>query len=306
MNKVIITAAITGAVHTPTMSDYLPITPDQIVEDAVQAWKAGAAIAHIHVRHPETGQPITDLDLFREVCGKIKKRCNLILCPTTGGGVGMTTAERVSQVPVLKPELASLNMGSLSIGIFKLAERYEKFKFPWEPEYIKFTYDYSFANTFKTLEVFSQTMLDAGTKPECEVYEVGMVNHVAWLVERGLIQKPPHLQFVLGLFGGLPATAQNLVFLYDTAKRQLNDFTWSVAAGGKDQMRMGAMAMAMGGHVRVGLEDSLYAGKGIIARSSAQQVEIVVRLAEDLSIDVATPGDAREILGLKGLAKVNY
>jgi uncharacterized protein (DUF849 family) len=306
MNKVIITAAVTGAIHTPTMSDYLPITPDQIVEDAVRAWEAGAAIAHIHVRHPQTGQPITDLGLFREVCSRIKKRCNLVLCPTTGGGVGMTTEERVSQVPVLKPELASLNMGSLSIGIFKLAERYDEFKFPWEREYIRFTYDYSFANTFKTLEVFSKTMLDAGTKPECEIYEVGMVNHVAWLIERGLIKRPPHLQFVLGLFGGIPATAQNLVFLYDTARRQLNDFTWSVAAGGKEQMRMTAMALAMGGNVRVGLEDSLYAGKGIIAQSSADQVKIVVRLAEALGIDVATPDEAREILGLKGLARVNY
>ncbi len=306
MSKVIITAAITGSIHTPAMSDYLPITPDQIAEHAVEAWEAGAAIAHIHVRNPETGQPISDLNLFREVCSKIKKRCNIILCPTTGGGLGMTTEERVSQVPVLKPELASLNMGSLSIGIFKLAERYDKFKFPWEPEYIKFTYDYCFPNTFKTLEVFSKAMLDAGTKPECEIYEVGMINHVAWLVERGLIKRPPHMQFVLGLFGGMPATAQNLVFLYDTAKRQLNDFTWSVAAAGRDQIRIGAMAMAMGGHVRVGLEDSLYAGKGIMAKSSAEQVEMVVRMANVLSIDVATPDEAREMLGLKGLDKVNY
>lgn len=306
MNKVIITAAITGSIHTPTMSEYLPITPDQIAEQAVGAWEAGAAIAHIHVRKPETGQPITDLGLFKEVCSKIKKKCNLILCPTTGGGIGMTTEERISQVPVLKPELASFNMGSLSLGIFKLAERYEKFKFPWEPEYIKFTYDYTMSNTFRTLEVFSKTMLDTGTKPECEIYEVGMINHVAWLVDRGLLKRPPHLQFVLGLFGGMPATVQNLVFLYDTAQRQLGDFTWSLAAAGKDQMRLGVVAMAMGGNVRVGMEDSLYAGKGVMAKSNAEQVEMAVLLAKTLSIEVATPDDARKILGLKGLDKVGF
>lgn len=306
MDKVIITAAITGSIHTPTMSEYLPITPDQIVDQAVGAWEAGAAMAHIHVRKPETGQPITDLGLFKEVCSKIKKKCNLVLCPTTGGGIGMTIEERISQVPVLKPELASFNMGSLSLGIFKLAERYEKFKFPWEPEYIKFTYDYTMSNTFKTLEVFSKTMLDTGTKPECEIYEVGMINHVAWLVDRGLLKRPPHLQFVLGLFGGIPATVQNLVFLYDTAKRQLGDFTWSVAAAGRDQMRLGVVGMAMGGNVRVGMEDSLYAGRGVMAKSNAEQVEMAVLLAKTLSIEVATPDDARKILGLKGLDKVGF
>lgn len=306
MSKVFITAAVTGSIHTPTMSDYLPITPDQIVEDAVKAYEAGAALAHIHVRNPQTGQPITDLDLFQQICGRIKKRCPLVLIPTTGGGLGMTIEERVAQVPRLKPEMASFNMGSLSIGVFRLAEKFDKFKFDWEKKYIEFTYDFTFPNTFKTLETYAKAFLENNVKPECEVYDVSMINHVAWLADRGLLKRPPHLQFVLGLFGGMPATVENLVFLYQTAVRQLGEFTWSVAAAGRDQMRLCTVAMCMGGHARVGMEDSLYAGKGRPARASADQVAMIVRIASELSLDIGTPDDVRQSYGLKGLDKTNF
>ena len=306
MSKVFITAAVTGSIHTPTMSDSLPITPDEIVEDAVKSYQAGAALAHIHVRNPETGQPITDLELFEEICGKIKKQCPLVLIPTTGGGLGMTVEERLTMIPRLKPEMATFNMGSYHVGIFKMAERLESYKFKWEEDYIEWTRDWVFTNTFKTLEVYGKTFLDNGVKPECEIYDVSMINHVAWLVNEGLMKSPPHLQFVMGLFGGMPATVENVVFLYNTAAKQIGEFTWSAAAAGRDQIRLGTVAMCMGGHARVGLEDSLYAGKGKNAKSSADQVEMVARIAKDLSLDIGTPDEAREAYGLKGLDKTNF
>lgn len=306
MNKVFITAAVTGSIHTPTMSEYLPITPDQIVEDAVKACEAGAALVHIHVRDPKNGRPITDLDLFQEIAGRIKKRCPVVIVPTTGGGVGMTIEERVLQIPRLRPEMASFNMGSYSIGIFRLAEKYKEFKFAWEKDYVEFTRDFTFLNTFKTLERYAQAFLENDVKPECEIYDISMINHVAWLMEKGLMRKPPHLQFVLGLLGGMPATIENLSFLHQTARNQLVDFTWSVAAAGRDQIRLGAVAMCMGGHARVGLEDSLYAGKGTLARSSADQVSMIVRIARELSLDIGTPEDVRKEFGLKGPEKTNF
>lgn len=306
MSKVFITAAVTGSIHTPTMSDYLPITPDQIVEDAVKSYEAGVALVHFHVRNPETGRPITDLNLFEEICGKIKKRCPLVIIPTTGGGLGMTIEERVAQVPRLKPEMATFNMGSYHVGIFQMTEKFNKYKFDWEESYIEWTKDWVFTNTFKTLETYAKAFLENDVKPECEIYDVSMINHVAWLVNEGLLKRPPHLQFVLGLFGGMPATVENVVFLYSTALKQLGEFTWSVAAAGRDQIRMCTVAMCMGGHARVGLEDALHAGKRRIAKSSADQVEMIVRIANELGLDIGTPDDARETYGLKGLDKTNF
>ena len=309
MAKAIVTAAITGSIHTPTMSPYLPITPKQIAEHAIGAYEAGAAVVHIHVRNPETGQPAPDMNCFREVLTTVKSKCNVVINTTTGGGLGMTTQERLKVVPTFKPELASFNAGSVNFALFDIPERMKikEWKYPWEKPYLEMTRDFIFPNTFKSLEEFAKTFEENGTKPEAEIYDTAMINTVAYLVKQGYVKKPVYLQFVLGIMGGIPPSVQNLVFLYETARRAFgDDFVWSVCAAGRDQLAMCTTALIMGGNVRVGMEDSLYAGKGIMAKSSADQVKKIIRIAKELSIDIAMPDEAREILGLKGLDKVNY
>jgi uncharacterized protein (DUF849 family) len=306
MEKRIITAAITGGIHTPTMSPYLPITPKQIADDAVRAFEAGAAVAHIHVRVPETGQGSSSLDLFREVITEVKARCNMVVCITTGGTPGMTVEERGAAVPVFKPELASLNFGSLNFALFPVVGKFKEFKFDWEPKYLTWTEDFIFANTFKTLREFTAFFRENGTKPELEIYDVGMVNNAAFMLQEGHLERPVYLQFVLGILGGIPASMENLMFLYKTAKAALGEFVWSVCAAGRHQMRLCTTALLMGGNARVGLEDSLYLEKDRLAKSNAEQVEKIVRIAREFDIEPATPDEARKILGLKGLDKVNF
>jgi uncharacterized protein (DUF849 family) len=306
-DKVIITAAITGAIHTPSMSPYLPITPKQIADEAVRAYEEGAAVAHIHVRNPENGMPVSDLSLFREVAAEVKSRCNIILCLTTGGGLGMTPAQRVAVVPELKPELASLNFGSVNFALFHiLADRTQEFKYPWEKEYLAMTEDHIFPNTFKTLREFAETFNACETKPELEIYDLGMINNVAFMLQRGHLKKPVYLQFVLGILGGAPATLENLMFFYQTAKNLIGEFAWSVCAAGRHQIRMCTAALLMGGNVRVGLEDNLYLEKGVMAKSNAEQVAKIARIARELGREPAAPDEARRMLGLKGLDKVNF
>jgi uncharacterized protein (DUF849 family) len=306
MEKIIVTAAITGSVHTPTMSPYLPITPQQIADEAVRVYEAGGAIAHIHVRNPETGQPSSDVELFREVVTKVKSKCNMVLCLTTGGGVAMTTEERVKTVSTFKPELASFNFGSINFGIFPPAETIKDFKFPWEKPYLQYTEDWIFPNTFKTLREFCQIFAQNETKPELEIYDAGMINNAAFMLQRGYLKKPVYLQFVLGILGSMPPSPSNLMFLYNTARETIGDFVWSVCAAGRHQLPMCTMSLIMGGNVRVGMEDSLYAGKGVMAKSNADQVEKIVHIARELSLEPATPDEARQILGLKGLDKVSW
>jgi len=306
MSKAIITAAITGSIHTPSMTPYLPITPKQIADEAVRAYEAGAAVAHIHVRDPETGMPSPSLDLFREVLTEVKSRCNMIICTTTGGGLGMTTEQRVAVVREFKPELASFNFGSMNFALILMLQKIKEWKYPWEPQYLGMTEDFIFPNTFKTLREFCQYFKEAQTKPEIEIYDVGMINNLAFMIQAGHIEKPVYLQFVMGILGGIPATVENLVFLYRTAKDLIGDFKWSVCAAGRNQMPMCTTALIMGGNARVGLEDSLYVEKGRMAKSNAEQVEKIVRIARELGIEPATPDEARQILGLKGLDKVAY
>ena len=308
MDKFIVTAAITGSIHTPTMSPYLPITPRQIADEAVRAHEAGAAVAHIHVRDPETGAPSSNIELFREVVTEVKSRCNMVLCLTTGGGGGMTVEERARVVPAFKPELASLNFGSVNFGLFPAADMFEEFKHPWEKPYLLFSEDFIFANTFKTLREFSQLFAENGTKPELEIYDLGMINNVGFMLrsQGDSFKRPVYLQFVLGILGGARPTADNLLFLYNNARALIGDFVWSVCAAGRHQLPMCTMALTMGGNVRVGLEDSLYAGKGIPATSNADQVERIVTIGRQLSLEPATPDEARQTLGLKGLDKVNW
>ncbi len=308
MSKAIFTAAITGSIHTPTMSPYLPITPDQIADNAIQACGAGAAAVHIHVRNPETGQPSPDLELFKKVLTKVKSKCDVIVCTTTGGGLGMTPEQRVGVVSTLKPELASCNMGSMNFALFPLLEKMKDFKFPWEKQYLEFTEDLIFPNTFKSIRVFLNIFNENGTKPELEVYDAGMINNTAFMIERGLLKTPVYIQFVLGILGGMGATVENLVFLYESARRLIGEknFVWSVCAAGRNEIPMCTHALLMGGNARVGMEDALWLDKGVLAKSNAELVAKMARIAKEFGIEPATPAEARKILGLKGLDKVGF
>ncbi len=306
MAKAIITAAVTGGIHTPSMSPYLPLTPEQIADDAVRAAEAGAAVVHVHARNPESGMPSADQDHFKQIISSIKRRSNVVICITTGGGIGQTTEQRVAAVRNFSPELASLNGGSLNFALFQLLDQMKEFKYEWEPQFLAATEDHIFPNTFKTLREFSVYFREQNTKPEFEIYDVGMINNLAFMIQRGHIEPPIYLQFVLGILGGLPATMKNLMFLYDTAKEQIKDFQWSVCAAGRFQFTLCTTALLMGGHARVGMEDNLYVEKGVLAGGSADQVAKIIRIARELGREPATPDEARQILGLKGIALVKY
>jgi uncharacterized protein (DUF849 family) len=306
MKKVIITAAITGSIHTPSMSPYLPITPEQIAEEAIKVYDAGGAVAHVHVRDPKTGIPNADQDAYREIAMGVKKRCDLILCFTTGGRLGEPVEKRLKVVSSLKPELSSLNAGSLNFALFHVVDKIKDWKFPWEKEYLEGTEDFIFPNTFKTMRQYLSVIGENGTKPEFEIYDVGMINNVAFLIEAGYVKKPVYLQFVLGILGGIAATPQNLTFLVESAKNAIGDFEFSVCAAGRMQFPLCTQSLILGGHARVGLEDNLYLDKGVMAKSNAEQVAKIIRIARELGLEPATPNEARKILNLKGLEKVNF
>ena len=307
MSKFIITAALTGAIHTPTMSPHLPVTPDEIAQEARRASEAGAAVVHVHARDPETGQPSADSDLFGEILSKIKNSCNAVVCTTTGGGFGMTVEQRVSVVRTYSPELASLNAGSLNFALHPVLDKIKAFKHEWEPQYLGMSEDFIFPNTFKTLREFGQFFAAEDTKPEFEIYDAGMLNNLAFLLKASKIKKPVYLQFVLGILGGMQATVNNLVFLVNSAREIIgNDFVWSVCAAGRHQFTMCNLALLMGGNTRVGLEDNLYLEKGAMAASSGQQVEKIVRIAKELGQEPATPEEARKVLNLKGVEKTRF
>ena len=295
-SKVILTAAVTGAVHVSSMSPYLPITPEEIIRQSVEACRAGAAAVHIHARNPETGEPSSDLEIMRRIVSGIKEQCDVIICITTGASQMMTVEERLSVVPALKPELASCNAGSMNFVLSGLVPQLSANGPAWERRYLGGTYDNVFSNTYLGLETYIRTMAENGTIPEFEVYDAGMINNIAYFRQKGILTCPIYLQFVMGIQGGLPATVDNLVFLRSTAERQLGEFHWSVAAAGKHQFPMAAAALAMGGSVRVGLEDNLYILPRRLAESNAQT----------LGREIATPGEARRMLGLKGGSQVNY
>ena len=305
-DKVIITAAVTGAIHTPTMSPHLPITPRQLIDEIIAAHEAGAAVGHLHVRDPETGLPTADQDIFMEIATEVKKHCDIVLCTTTGGKLGEPVEKRVQVVSTLKPELASLNAGSLNFALFHIADNYKEWKFEWEKYYLNLTEDFIFPNTFKTMREFLAIFNDMGTKPEFEIYDVGMINNLAFAIKAGYVKEPIYLQFVLGILGGIPATPENVVFLLETARKAIGEFEFSVCAAGRHQFRMCTQSFLLGGNGRVGLEDNLYLEKGVLAKSNAEQVEKIIRIARELELEPATPQEAREILGLKGLDKVDF
>jgi len=305
-DKVIITAAITGSIHTPTMSPYLPITPKEIADEAVRAYEAGAAVCHVHARDPETGRPSPDLNLFKEIITSIKSRCNIVICITTGGGAGMTVEQRVAPVKLYKPELASFNAGSINFALFPLISRYKEWKFEWEKELLAMSEDLIFSNTFKSMREYCAAFNETGTKPEFEIYDAGMVNNVAFMIQAGYVKKPVYIQFVMGVLGGITPSSENLLFLVDYAHRQIGDFLFSVCSAGRAQFPIGTQSLLIGGNCRVGLEDNLYLEKGELAKSNAEQVTKMVRIAKEFGIEAAAPDEARKILGLKGIDKVNY
>jgi len=298
--KVIITAAVTGAVHIPSMSEYLPDTPDKIIEEAVAAHKAGAAIVHLHAREPKDGRPSSDPKLMQYITDGVRARCGVVVGITTGGAIGMSVEERLRSVPVCKAELASCNAGSVNFCFSPIADKIKEPKYDWEIPFVKNTYAVPFANTFKDIEAYIRVMGENGTKPEFEVYEAGMLSNIAWFVKKGELVAPIYLQFVLGIMGGLPATVDNLLFLYNTAQKVLGDgFVFSCAAAGKAQYDITTTAMILGGNVRVGLEDNLYLSKGVLAKSNAEPVAKMAGLVRLLDREVATSDEAREMLGLR-------
>jgi len=301
---VIVTAAITGSIHTPGMSEYLPISPQEIANEALLAYEAGATVAHIHVRNPDTGQPVSDMDLFKEVIDKIENKCDMIICITSGGGLGMTVDERLKPVSLFKPEIASFNAGSTNFALFHILDKYKDFRFEWEKQYLEMTEDLIFPNTFKSMKKFAEVFNDNGTKPEFEVYDSGMINNISFMINKGYVTKPVYIQFVMGILGGISALPENLMFLLNYATKLIGQFEFSVCAAGHAQFPMCMQSLILGGNVRVGLEDNLYLEGGEKAKSNADQVTKIVRIAKELGIDPATPNEARQMLGLKGHANI--
>jgi uncharacterized protein (DUF849 family) len=311
MEKLIITAALTGNITLPTQTPYLPLTPQQIIDDAVRAANAGAASVHIHGRDPKTARPTTDPAVYREIAAGIKARSNVIVCITTGGTAYMAPEERAQVVPTLKPELATFNMGTINFSIHPIADRYkdEDYKFPWEKEFAIGTKDFIFRNTFGDIEKLMQMMKENNTKPEFELYDVGHIYNLNFLVRRGIIKFPVWLQFVTGILGGIGANVDEVVHMKQTADRLLgaDNYVWSViGAGYPAEFNLATLGIMMGGHARVGFEDNIFIEKGILAKSNAELVEKVVRIARELGREIATPDEARKILGLKGKDKVDY
>lgn len=306
MGKVIFTAALTGNIHTPSMSPYLPLTPQQIIEEAVRCAQAGAAVVHVHARNAADGKPTTDAETYKEILSGIKAKSNVVVSPTTGGTATMTPEERIRVVRELKPEMATFNAGSFNFALYPVVSKIDAFKYDWEKDFLESTESFIFPNTFTSLKVFCQTMNEVKTKPELEVYDVGQITNLSQIIREGYLKQPLYLQFVLGILGGIPATIDNLLFLTNTAKKTLGEFELSVCAAGRHQFPMGVVNMLQGGHMRVGLEDNLYLEKGRLAKSSAEQIEKAIRIARELGLEPASPDEAREILHLKGLDKVNY
>jgi uncharacterized protein (DUF849 family) len=311
MEKLIITAALTGNITLPTQTPYLPLTPQQIIDEAVRAANAGAASVHIHGRDPKTGRPTTDPAVYREIAAGIKARSSVIVCVTTGGTAYMTPEERAQVVPALKPELATFNMGTINFSIHPIADRYkdEDYRFPWEKEFAIGTKDFIFRNTFGDIEKLMQMVKENNTKPEFELYDVGHIYNLNFLIRRGIIKFPVWLQFVTGILGGIGANVDEVVHMKQTADRLLgaDNYVWSViGAGYPAEFNLATLGMMMGGHARVGFEDNIFIEKGVLAKSNAKLVEKVVRIARELGREIATPDEARKILGLKGRDKVDY
>ena len=306
-NKVIISCAITGSIHTPTMSDALPITPAEIATSAIEAAEAGAAILHLHARDPQNGRPSSDPALYMQFLPQIKQASNAVINITTGGSMLMSVDQRLAGPAQAAPEMCSLNMGSMNFGLFPLLGKYKTWKHDWEPEMLAATEDAIFKNTFKDIARILSLMGERGTRFEHECYDVGHLYNLAHFVDKGAIKPPFFVQMIFGILGGIGADMRNLMFMKETADKLFGkDYRWSVLAAGRNQMAFCTQAAMMGGNVRVGLEDSLYIGKGKLAVSNAEQVSKIRHIIEELGLEIATPTEAREILVLKGGDRVGF
>ncbi len=307
--SVIITCAPTGGIHTPTMSPHLPITPAQIATASIEAAEAGAAIIHLHARDPETGKPDPRSETFRQFLPVIKQASDAIINVSTGAGLGMSMAERLRAATDASPEMASLNMGSMNFGLFPLLEKYKDWQHDWEPEFLAMTRDFIFPNTFATIEYALKNLGEThGTKFEFECYDLSHLYNVKFFVDQGLIKPPFFIQMVFGILGGVGADLENLMHMHKIADRLFGpeNYEWSVLAAGRHQMPFATQSAMLGGNLRVGLEDSLYIGKGELATSNAQQVSRIRSIVENLGLNVATPAEARERLALKGADRVAF
>lgn len=305
--KTIITCAVTGAIHTPTMSEHLPLTYDDIAKQAIDAYEAGASILHLHTRHPDDGRPSVEPEHYEPFLGRVKQSTDAVINITTGGAPTMLIKERLRAAEQFSPEMCSLNMGSMNFAFHPLAARYESFKYDWEKDYIEGSESNIFRNTFADIKEAAERLSPHNIKFEHECYDVGHLYNLKYCMDIGLFKAPVFLQFVMGILGGIGSDVENLVFMKKTADKLFGDqYRWSILAAGAAQMPMATTASQMGGNVRVGLEDSLYIKRGELATSNAQQVSKIRRIVEDLGCEVASPDEARDILDLKGGDRVKF
>ncbi|CAM5193395.1 hypothetical protein CDEF62S_02738 [Castellaniella defragrans] len=305
--KAIITCAVTGAIHTPSMSQYLPVTADEIAEAGIAAAKAGAAILHLHARDPKDGHPSQDPELFRPFLEKIKDSTDAIINITTGGSPHMTVEERMRPAMTFKPEVASLNMGSMNFGLYPMLDRFKEFKHDWERAHLENSRDLIFKNTYKDIETILTKGSENGTRFEFECYDISHLYNLKHFYDRGIARGPLFIQSVFGILGGIGPDPEDLMHMRRTADRLFGDaYRWSILGAGRNQIPLATIGAAMGSNVRVGLEDSLWIGSGQLAASNAEQVSRIRVILEALNIAIATPDEAREILQLKGRDKVNF
>lgn len=305
--KVIVTCAVTGSIHTPSMSPHLPVTPQEIAEAAIGAAEAGASIVHLHARDPKTGAPDQSPERYSEFLQVIKQRTNCVLNITTGGAATMTVEERLRPVAQFKPEIASLNMGSMNFGLYPMLDRFTEFQHAWERDYLEGSRNRIFRNTLGDIENILTTCAEHGTRFEVECYDIGHLYTCAHFVERGLIKPPVFIQSVFGILGGIGGHPEDVIHMKRTADRLFGDsYQWSVLGAGRNQMPIAMQSVLMGGNLRVGLEDSLWIGPGRLAQSNAEQVTLARQMVESLGMEVATPDEAREILELKGADRVAF
>ncbi|MEX1203774.1 MAG: 3-keto-5-aminohexanoate cleavage protein [Dongiaceae bacterium] len=306
--KVIITCAVTGSIHTPTMTPYLPITPDEIARASIEAAEAGAAIIHLHARDPKDGRPTPSPEVFMQFLPRIKQNTDAVLNITTGGGHGMSVQERLAGALKAKPEMATCNMGSMNFALYPMLDRYTDWKHEWEPKHLEASRDFIFRNTFKDIEFLMRELGEGcGTRFEFECYDVGHLYNLAHFLDRGIVKPPLFVQTIFGILGGIGADPENVAHMKRIADKLFGDqYQWSVLAAGRHQLPFVTMAAIMGGNVRVGLEDSIYVGKGRLAKSNAEQVTRIRSILENLSLEVATAKEAREMLHLKGGDQVAF
>jgi len=307
-NKVIITCAMTGGIHVPTMSDYLPVTPEEIAQQSIDAANAGASILHLHARDPENGRPTSDPEIFYKFLPVIKEETDAIINITTGGGLQMTVEQRLEAPLKFKPEMCSLNMGSMNFALFPAAAKLKNWKHEWEKPFLEASEDFIFRNTFGDVRKIVKMLGDeCGTKFEHECYDIGHLYNLAHFVDAGIIKPPFLIQSIFGVLGGIGPEMDNVLFMKQTADRLFGDnYIWSVLAAGRFQIPFVTQAAMMGGNVRVGLEDSIYLSKGVLAKSNAEQVIKIKKILEELGMQIATPDETRSILGLKGKDLVNF